>query len=106
MTGRTDATMLAGLIHQAEGEGAARVTLRALAEEASEQGAERALQRLGLADGTAAKDIGELRDLLGYWRDARRAAGRAAMGWLVRIVLALLLMGMAAKSGLVARWLP
>ena len=94
--------MLARLIAQAEGEGATLVTLRALAEEASEAGAERALERLGLADQAARTDLGELRQLLGAWRDAKRSARNEIVGWVVRICLALLLMGLAVKLGLVA----
>jgi hypothetical protein len=95
------AEMLARLIAQAEDEGAAMVTLRALAEEASELGAERVLERLGLADPGARKDIGELRELLGAWRDAKTSARHAVIGWMVRIALALLLMGLAVRLGLV-----
>jgi hypothetical protein len=92
--------MLARLIAQAEDEGAELVTLRALAEEASELGAERVLERLGLADPQAHVDIGELRQLLGAWRDAKSSARHAAIGWIVRVLLALLLMGMAVRFGL------
>jgi hypothetical protein len=49
MTG-DNAGMLARLMSQAEGQGADLVTLRALIEEASEKGAERALGALGLRD--------------------------------------------------------
>lgn len=93
--------MLARLIAQAEDEGAGLVTLRALAEEASELGAERVLERLGLADPGARRDIGELRELLGAWRDAKTSARNAVIGWLVRIALALLVMGLAVRLGLV-----
>ena len=78
--------MLARLIAQGEEEGAALVTLRALAEEASELGARR--------------DIGELRELLGAWRDAKASARNALIGWAVRVALALLLMGLAVRLGL------
>lgn len=94
--------MLARLIAQAEMEGAGLVTLRALAEEATEAGAERALERLGLADPAARGDLGELRELLGAWRDAKKAARNEFVNWLVRIALALLLMGLAVKLGLLA----
>ena len=97
----TDA-VLARLVAQAEGEGAGLVTLRALAEEASEAGAARALERLGLSDPAARNDLGELRQLLGAWRDAKRSARNELIGWIVRITLALLLMGLAVKLGLVA----
>lgn len=92
--------MLARLIAQAEGQGADLLTLRALVEEASEMGAARALARIGLGDGTAGADVTELRELLGAWRDAKRAARNAVIGWVVRGVLALLLIGLAVRLGL------
>lgn len=92
--------MLARLIAQAEGQGADLLTLRALVEEASEIGAARALAHIGLGDGTAGADVAELRELLGAWRDAKRAARNAAIGWIVRGVLALLLIGLAVRLGL------
>jgi hypothetical protein len=94
--------MLARLVAQAETEGASLVTLRALAEEASEAGAERALERLGLSDPAARGDLGELRQLIGAWRDAKRTARNEAVEWFVRIVLALFLLGLAVKLGLIA----
>jgi hypothetical protein len=74
--------------------------LQALLEKASETGARRALTRLGLADASAAKDMTELRELLSAWRDAKRSARKAAIGWIVRMGLALLLIGIAVKLGL------
>lgn len=91
--------MLARLIAQAAGEGAETVTLRAVIEEASELGADRALARLGLSDPGARKDIGELRELLGAWRDAKKSAWQAAVDWTVRGFLALLLIGIAVRLG-------
>lgn len=78
----------------------AEQNMQALLERASETGARRALAQLGLDDPSAAKDIGELRELLSAWRDAKRSARKAAIGWLVRMVLALLLIGLAVKFGL------
>jgi len=92
--------MLARLIAQAEAQGADLLTLRALVEEASETGAARALARIGLGDGTAGADVAELRELLGAWRDAKRAARTAVIGWVVRGILALLLIGLAVRLGL------
>jgi hypothetical protein len=43
----------------------------------------------------------ELRELLQAWRDAKRSALRAALGWAMRIGLALLVAAMAVKVGLV-----
>lgn len=102
----TETAMLARLIGQADGGRGDLVTLRALAEEACELGAERALTRLGLADERARADIGELRELLGAWRDAKRSARKAVLDWIVRALLALLLVGLAVKLGLAARLLP
>ena len=74
--------------------------IQALLERASETGAGRALARLGLDDPNAAKDMNELRELLSAWRDAKRSARKAAIGWVVRMGLALLLIGLAVKLGL------
>ncbi|MCF8708567.1 DUF6127 family protein [Rhizorhapis sp. SPR117] len=97
-----DSDMLIRLVGQAEGEGADLVMIRALVEEASELGAGRALARLGLADAGAEKDVRELRELLGAWRDAKTAARNAVVGWIVRGVLALVLMAVAVKVGVFA----
>ena len=93
-------TLLARLMAQAEGKGVDLVTLRALVEEASQSGATRALGALGLDDPRARRDMDDLRELLSAWRDAKRSARQAVVGWLVRIVLAALLAGMAVKLGL------
>lgn len=95
----TDAVMLASLMRQAEAAGVELVTLRALVEEASQAGAERALGALGLDEPGARRDMDELRELLQAWRDAKRSAWKAAVGWLVRFGLAALLVAMAAKIG-------
>ena len=91
--------MLARLVAQAQGEGGELTTLRALVEEASELGASRALARLGLADANAQGDIDELRELLKAWRDAKAGVWRAAVGWAVRAVFALVLLGAAYRFG-------
>ena len=91
--------MLARLIAQARTEGGELITLRAVVEEASELGASRVLARLGLADPGAQDDLGELRELLSAWRDAKASAWKAAIEWLVRGVLALLLVGIAVRLG-------
>lgn len=92
--------MLAGLIAQAAGSGTELVTLRAIVEEASEMGARRVLKRIGLADENAQDDIDELRELLAAWRAAKASAWKAAIEWLVRGALALLLVGLAVRFGL------
>jgi hypothetical protein len=99
-----DGEMLARLVAQADGGGPGgdMVLVRALVEEASELGAGRALERLGLADRGAEGDVRELRELLGAWRDVRRATRGAVIGWIVRGVLALVVLGVAVKAGLAA----
>jgi hypothetical protein len=92
--------LLASLMAQAEGRGVDLVTLRALVEESSQAGARRALASLGLDDERARRDMDELRELLSAWRDAKRSAWRAVVGWFVRITLAAVLAGMAVKLGL------
>lgn len=74
--------------------------LQQMMDRASETGAQRALARLGLDDPNAAKDMSELRELLSAWRDAKRSARKAAIGWVVRMGLAFLLIGLAVKLGL------
>ena len=96
-------SMLEGLVAQAEAEGAARVTLRALVEEACEVGAARALRTLGLMDDKAGPDIVELRQLIQGWRDAKKSALSAIVAWVVRTCVALFLIGLAFKLGLVER---
>jgi hypothetical protein len=95
-----DTNMIAQLAAQAEARGADLATLRALIEEASELGAQRALERLGLADEAASHDMGELRELLSAWRDAKSTARKAVIGWAVKTVLALVLIGLAVRLGL------
>lgn len=92
--------MMTQLTAQAEARGADLVTLRALIEEASELGAARALTRLGLDDPRAARDMAELRELLSAWRDAKTSARKAVVDWIVRGLLAALLIGLALKLGL------
>lgn len=91
--------MIARLLSQANAEGADMVTLRAMVEEASELGASRVLWRMGLDDETAHGDLIELRQLLRAWRDAKASAWRAAISWIVRGAMALLLVGMAYRLG-------
>lgn len=88
------------LLAKAEAEGATRPTLIELVEAASEAGAVRALGKLGLHDAGAGKDIGDLRQLVQGWRDAKSSAFRAAIGWTVRGLIAMLLVGLAMRTGL------
>ena len=98
--GFRDSSLLAVLAAQAEARGADLATLRGLIEEASELGAERALGALGLKDPQARRDMDELRELLQAWRDAKKSAWTAVVTWVVRILLAALVLGMSVKLGL------
>jgi hypothetical protein len=102
MNGASGDALLASLMAQAEARGIDLITLRALVEESSQAGARRALAALGLEDDRARRDMDELRELLSAWRDAKRSAWRAAVGWLVRIALAMVLIGLAVKLRLTA----
>ena len=92
--------MLARLVAQAAGGGCDLTTLRAVVEEASEVGAARALARIGLSDEKAQQDMDELRELLGAWRSAKAGAWKAAVDWIVRAAMALLLIGIAVRLNL------
>lgn len=85
-----NASVLAQLIAQGAAGGADLSTLRAIAEEAGELGATRALTRLGLADEGASRDVAELRELLKTWRDAKRSAWKSVAGWLAALLLGML----------------
>lgn len=91
--------ILASLMAQAREEGAELVTLRAIVEEASALATDRALERLGLGDPGAEGDLVELRELLQAWRDAKTSAWKAFIDWMIRGVLALLLIGIAVRLG-------
>ncbi|MEQ8410622.1 MAG: DUF6127 family protein [Erythrobacter sp.] len=95
----TRPAMLATLMKQANEEGAELVTLRAIVEETSELAADRILERLGLDDAQAEDDLGELRELLQAWRDAKTSAWKALVDWAIRAALALLLVGIAFRLG-------
>lgn len=98
MTDRTD--LLARLVAQGRDQGGDLVLMRALVEDAADAGVARALTRLGLADERAGGDVAELRQLLTAWRDAKRSAWKSVWNWLVRGLLALMLLGLTIKLGL------
>jgi hypothetical protein len=68
-----------------------------LLDRAAERGAERCLAHLGLENGSAARDIRELRDLLEAWRDTRRTVWRTVIKVATTGLLAALLVGAAIK---------
>ena len=95
----TPSDTLASLMAQANQDGADIVTLRAIVEETTEIATDRVLDRLGLADPGAESDLDELRELLQAWRDAKASAWKAFMEWVIRGLLAALLIGIAVKLG-------
>ena len=95
----TPSDTLASLMAQANQDGADIVTLRAIVEETTEIATDRILDRLGLADPGAESDLDELRELLQAWRDAKASAWKALIEWLVRALLAVLLIGIAVRLG-------
>lgn len=92
--------LLSQLLAQTDGRVLDAVTMRALVEEASQSGAQRALASLGLDDEQARRDMSELRELLSAWRDAKRSAWQAMVTWIVRVCLAGLLISIALRLGL------
>lgn len=92
--------LLAKLILSAEGRPVDYVILQAVIEEASEAGACRALASLGLEDASARRDMDELRELLGTWRDVKRSAWQSVARWVVRVLLATLMVSIAYRLNL------
>jgi hypothetical protein len=92
-----DGAVLAQLLAQSAGQGADLLALRAIVEEAGDLAAGRALARLGLEDRHAAKDMAELRELLAAWRAAKTSLWKAAIGWVAKMALVLMLAGLAVK---------
>jgi Family of unknown function (DUF6127) len=92
--------LLTVLVEEARREGGDIVRLVAIVEEASALGASKALRRCGLHDESAGEDVRELRQILSAWRDARRTAWRTSVKWVITILFALLLAGLASKFDL------
>ncbi|MBL4801732.1 MAG: hypothetical protein JKY45_07535 [Emcibacter sp.] len=93
-----------GLLHavrKAEQQGISSEVIYNLVEQASEEGAMRALAQLGLSDENAGADISELRNLLDSWRDSKKTARQAVIRWVMRMFLSALLLGLAVKFKLV-----
>ncbi len=92
--------LLPRLVEEAQGRGGDMVAIRAMIEEASDMGALKALRTLGLEDEAARRDMDELRELLRAWRDAKSGAIKAVIHWVLRLIVALALIGLAAKVGI------
>ena len=71
--------------------------IESVAERAAEEGARKALAKLGLHDEDAAEDMRELRGLLEGWRDAKKAVLQTVMRSLTTMLLGALAAGLAVK---------
>lgn len=92
--------LLARLVASAEGQPVNFVILQAMVEQASNAGATKALSSLGLEDQTARRDMDELRELLGVWRDVKKSAWQSIARWVARILLASLMVSLAYQANL------
>lgn len=79
--------------------------LRTLLDEASEEGADKALKKIGLENGEARKDINELRGLAGAVRQIRSTALNVVTKAVTLAIIGILLawIGMRAKVGQVLK---
>jgi hypothetical protein len=68
-------------------------------DEAAENGAERALRKVGLHDDDAHADIQTLRDLLNWLRDMRNSTAKGLVLFFVKLILLFAMLGFAVKSG-------
>jgi hypothetical protein len=65
---------------------------------AAERGAKRALERLGLHDDDASKDITDLRTLIDGWRNAKSTVAKAVVNWITMGILGLLILGVYTQT--------
>jgi hypothetical protein len=66
---------------------------------AAQRGATEALKRLGLDDENAGRDVGELRSVLGAWRDMKREVWRTAARWATLMILGTIVLLLGSKLG-------
>ena len=62
-------------------------------EVAAEKGARRALERIGLHDDDAGRDINDLRTLIDGWRETKRTVTQAVTKWITMGLLGALALG-------------
>lgn len=74
--------------------------LEKMMEEAANRGANRALERVGLHDESAGRDIQEIRTLLSSWRSVKSEALKSVTGMLTKTLLVALLIGLSVKTGI------
>lgn len=82
---------------RARKEGLTPDTLYEIVEQATEEGALRMLNRLGLSDESAGSDITELRSLLEAWRETKKTARHTMVSWIIRLLISALALGLAVK---------
>lgn len=70
--------------------------LEAMLARAADEGARRALERIGLHDEQAGGDVRDLRTLLGAWRDVQTTARQTVVRVLTAAMLGLIAGGVAA----------
>lgn len=68
-------------------------------ESASQRGAKRALEEVGLLDPQAVEDVKELRSLLTVWREVRITALKTAVQSVTLALLGVITLGAAIKLG-------
>lgn len=62
-------------------------------EAAAEKGARRALERVGLHDDEAGRDISDLRTLIDGWRETKRTITQAVAKWITMGLLGAMALG-------------
>lgn len=77
--------------------------LALLMDRAAEAGAKRALEKIGLHDSEAGKDVRELRGLLDSWRSARATVGHTIAKVITTAILAALAAGVWMNMGKLAK---
>jgi hypothetical protein len=73
--------------------------INAIIEAAAERGAKRALERVGLHDDYAGKDINDLRTLIEGWRQAKQTVARTIMQAATMALLGALALGTYLQMG-------
>jgi hypothetical protein len=102
MTDTLTTTTLLRLSEQLISQGADPLLLRALIEEASDLGAARALERIGLSDASAGKDMRDVRALLDGWRAAKSSLFRMTLGWILKMLIAGFLLALLFELKLIS----
>lgn len=68
----------------------------------AEEGARKALESIGLHDESASRDVKDFRNLMMAWREIKSEARKSAVGWFTKLLLSLIIAGIALKTGIVS----